>query len=138
VDAVRRCAEQGDAPAQYFLGRMYDNGEGVPQDYAEAVPLFRLAADQGRAEGPVQPRGYVRQRRGRSRRRCGGRALVSVGCGPGRCHCPGWPRVHVRALGDGVPSDYVEAVRWYRQEERLNINISELSDAVNNRPNRFQ
>ena len=42
------------------------------------------------------------------------------------------------SLGDGVPSDYVEAVRWYRQEERPNINISELSDAVNNRPNRFQ
>ena len=28
---------------------MYDNGEGVLQDYAEAVKWYRLAADQGDA-----------------------------------------------------------------------------------------
>ena len=26
---------------------MYDNGEGVPQDYKEAVKWYRLAAEQG-------------------------------------------------------------------------------------------
>ena len=26
---------------------MYDNGHGVPQDYAEARKWYRLAADQG-------------------------------------------------------------------------------------------
>ncbi len=28
---------------------MYDNGQGVPQDYAEAVKWYRLAAEQGYA-----------------------------------------------------------------------------------------
>ena len=28
---------------------MYDHGQGVPQDYAEAVKWYRLAADQGYA-----------------------------------------------------------------------------------------
>ena len=28
---------------------MYDNGEGVPQDYKEAVKWYRLAAEQGDA-----------------------------------------------------------------------------------------
>ena len=28
---------------------MYEHGEGVPQDYAEAVRWYRLAADQGYA-----------------------------------------------------------------------------------------
>ena len=28
---------------------MYDNGKGVPQDYAEAVKWYRLAAEQGYA-----------------------------------------------------------------------------------------
>ena len=28
-------AEQGNAEAQYRLGRMYQGGQGVPQDYAE-------------------------------------------------------------------------------------------------------
>ena len=38
---------QGDAVAQFTLGTMYDTGQGVPQDYAEAVRWTRLAADQG-------------------------------------------------------------------------------------------
>ena len=29
---------------------MYANGEGVPQDYAEALKLYRLAAEQGHAK----------------------------------------------------------------------------------------
>jgi len=42
-------AEQGQASAQYNLGVMYDNGQGVPQDYKEAVRWFRVAAEQGHA-----------------------------------------------------------------------------------------
>ena len=30
-------ADQGSADAQYYLGIMYDNGDGVLQDYAEAL-----------------------------------------------------------------------------------------------------
>ena len=43
-------AEQGYAPAQYNLGIMYDNGYGVPQDYAEAMKWYRLAAEQGHTD----------------------------------------------------------------------------------------
>ena len=39
-------AEQGDADAQYNLGVMYNEGEGVPQDYKEATKWFRLAAEE--------------------------------------------------------------------------------------------
>ena len=39
--------EAGDADAQYNLGIMYRDGQGVPQDYKEAVKWFRLAAEQG-------------------------------------------------------------------------------------------
>src|SRR5262249_43078266 len=42
-------AEQGFAPAQYLLASAYANGQGVPQDYAEAAKWARLAADQGLA-----------------------------------------------------------------------------------------
>ena len=35
--------------AQNNLGVMYANGEGVPQNYAEAVNWFRKAAEQGDA-----------------------------------------------------------------------------------------
>ena len=42
-------AEGGDAIAQFNLGLMYDNGEGVPEDDTQAVKWYRLAADQGNA-----------------------------------------------------------------------------------------
>ena len=42
-------ADQGDAGAQYSLGVMYANGEGVVEDDAEAARWYRLAADQGLA-----------------------------------------------------------------------------------------
>ena len=43
-------AEAGDEFAQYNLGIMYNNGEGVLQDYKEAVKWYRLAAEQGYAK----------------------------------------------------------------------------------------
>jgi TPR repeat protein len=42
-------AEKGDAEAQNKLGFVYDTGQGVGQDYAEAVKWYRKAADHGSA-----------------------------------------------------------------------------------------
>ncbi len=46
-DEIRIKAGQGQAEAQYQLGRMYDNGQGVTQDYKEAAKWYRMAAEQG-------------------------------------------------------------------------------------------
>lgn len=49
----RPLAEQGDVRAQYILGFMYENGQGVAeswQHYKEALKWYRLAAEQGRVE----------------------------------------------------------------------------------------
>ena len=46
-------AEQGDAQAQFLLGRMYATGEGWPQDEQEAVTWYRLAAEQGYTEAQL-------------------------------------------------------------------------------------
>jgi len=43
-------AKQGNASAQYNLGVIYGNGQGVPQDYKTAVKWYRLAAEQGDAD----------------------------------------------------------------------------------------
>ena len=42
-----RRAQDGDVDAQYSVGDAYYYGEGVEQDYAEAVKWYRLAAEQG-------------------------------------------------------------------------------------------
>ncbi len=46
----RPLAEQGNAKAQYNLGVIFLNGEGVHQDDAESVRWWRKAAEQGHAE----------------------------------------------------------------------------------------
>jgi len=42
-------ADKGKAEAQMVIGAMYDNGEGVPMDYRQAVMWYSKAADQGNA-----------------------------------------------------------------------------------------
>ena len=46
-EETKRLAEQGNASAQYNLGNMYDLGEGVPENNAEAAKWYRLSAGQG-------------------------------------------------------------------------------------------
>jgi TPR repeat protein len=41
IDALRARAEAGDTEAQYDLGVRYANGDGVPQNDAEAVRWYR-------------------------------------------------------------------------------------------------
>ena len=44
---ILRKAEQGDAEAQNSIGDCYYFGNGVQQDYKQAVYWFRKAAEQG-------------------------------------------------------------------------------------------
>jgi cation transport ATPase len=51
VEKLRTAAEQGDADAQFNLGRSYyTGGQAVTQDYAKAIEWFGKAAAQGHAE----------------------------------------------------------------------------------------
>jgi len=46
LQGMRRLAEQGDPAAEFSVGARYATGEDVPQDYAEAVRWFSMAAEQ--------------------------------------------------------------------------------------------
>ena len=70
VELLKNRAAQGEAEAQSALGFKYVTGEGVPQDYTEALKWYRLAAAQGIAiaqsslglmyyEGRGVPQDYV-------------------------------------------------------------------------------
>ncbi|RKY09225.1 MAG: hypothetical protein DRP66_02725 [Planctomycetota bacterium] len=52
--AVDRKAEGGDADAQYNLAAMYYNGQGVTQDYKQAVKWCTKAAGQGYANAQTK------------------------------------------------------------------------------------
>jgi TPR repeat protein len=47
-------AEKGDAEAQYGLGYMYRQGQGVPKDSKEAGKWYEKAAEQGYVKAQVK------------------------------------------------------------------------------------
>ncbi|QPB43699.1 sel1 repeat family protein [Rodentibacter haemolyticus] len=50
---AKKLAEQGVAQAQFNLGLMYANGQGVKQDDTQAVYWYQKAAEQGVADAQV-------------------------------------------------------------------------------------
>lgn len=49
VQLFRPLAEKGNSAAQDNLGQMYQQGEGVDQDYQAAIQWYRLSAKRGNA-----------------------------------------------------------------------------------------
>lgn len=47
LDSLRGLADAGDAAAQFAVGAHYATGDGVTQDYSEAVRWFTSAAERG-------------------------------------------------------------------------------------------
>ena len=47
IVSVLMKADQGDVTAQFNLGQMYEKGDGVKQNYVEAVKWYESAAYQG-------------------------------------------------------------------------------------------
>ena len=50
LQKFQESAEKGDVIAQYALGLMYDNGEGVTQNNTTAFKWYKKAAEQGYAQ----------------------------------------------------------------------------------------
>ena len=46
-EEIRKLAEQGDSEAQFMLGTLYRNGDGLLQNDSKAIEWFQRAADQG-------------------------------------------------------------------------------------------
>ena len=46
LQELRPLADQGDAAAQYKMGVMYHKGQGVSQDYQEAMKWLRLTLEE--------------------------------------------------------------------------------------------
>jgi TPR repeat protein len=106
-------AKQGQAIAQYHLGLLYSNGQGVPKDDAQARQWYEKAANQEHADaqvnlgslydygrgGPQDFRMAVRWYR-RSANQGNDLAQRRLGL--------------LYERGDGVPKDYVQAYMWYK------------------------
>jgi TPR repeat protein len=108
----RPLAWQGNAAAQYGLGRMYDRGYGVTADPAQAAGWYRRAAEQGAF--PAQHALGVLYAAGR------GVPMdhASAADWYGRAAEQGYASAQLAIgilleLGLGVPADPVEAFKWF-------------------------
>ena len=113
--ARRWCTEasEGDAEAQSWLGMMYLNGQGLPQDDFEALRWFRLAAAQGDLDGIAGLADLSRRGQAVERDEAEADRLYRLAAEQG--HAGSQAILGGRyEMGFGVPQDYVEAARWYR------------------------
>ena len=111
AQTVRRAAEQEDAAAQSNLGIMYANGEGVPQDHAEAVQWYRLAADQGHASAQFNLGVMYANAEGVPEDHAEAVRWYRLAADQG--HATAQFNLGVRDTNrEGVPQDNAEAVRW--------------------------
>ena len=112
IKKLTQQANQGNASAQSNLGVMYANGQGVPQDYTQAMKWYRLAADQGNAgaqfnvglmydTGQGVPQDDVQAMKWYRLAADQGYAVAQLNLGS------------MYALGQGVPQDYVQAHMWF-------------------------
>ncbi len=105
-------AEQGEAVPQYNLGLLYDNGQGVPQDYGIAAKWYKLSAEQGFAKAQFNLGLLYYKGAGFSQDYSKAakwwilsaeQGLVSAQRNLGFLY----------ELGDGVPQDYIRAHMWH-------------------------
>ena len=93
----RLAANKGNSEAQVNLGNAYRDGDGVTQDYTEALKWYRLAAEQGYAFDQYNE---VLK-------------LYRLAAEKGDTDAQ-YNLAWMYNNGEGVPEDDVEAVKWYR------------------------
>ena len=102
-------ANRGMAEAQINLGMMFESGQGVLQNFDEAIKWYQLAASQGLIKAQEKLNLLINK---------AAAAQVNFGLGV------------AFENGQGVPQDIMEAIRWYqlsadqgliKAQEKLNL-----------------
>ncbi len=112
IDASKEQAASSDAETQFHLGTLYETGNGVPQDYTQAVLWYRKAAEQNFAKAQY---------------RLGVLYANGVGVPLDKAQSAAWFQksaeqgyVYAQEMlgsdyltGEGVQRDYAEAYFWF-------------------------
>lgn len=105
-------AEQGNASAQSNLGFMYDNGNGVRQNYETAVKWYTLAADQGNAAAQSNLGGLYDSGKGVAENDKTAVKWLTLAAKQG--YAPAQSYLGVMYVnGEGVITDYLSAYMWW-------------------------
>ena len=127
-EILKPLAEQGDEYAQLNLGRLYYNGQGVLQDYAEAAKWYRFAAEQGNAMG--QANLGILYNFGEGVLQDYAEAVKWYRLAAEQGNVEAQTNLYGRyLLGEGVPQNFVRAHMW-ANIAAANGGIASLRDAV--------
>jgi TPR repeat protein len=114
ANEYRPLAERGDPEAQYRIGRMYEFGNGYPQDKAQGIAWIRKAAAQGHADAE-QELGVV-YATGDGVKRDDVQAVAWFRKAAEHGDATGQYNLGLLyAKGQGVAKDYTQAVDWWRK-----------------------
>lgn len=112
-EEVRAKADGGDAAAQFKLGALYANGDGVKRDYKAAAKYYGMAAEQGHAGAQLALGELHEAGQGVARDAAEAvkwyRKAAEQGSPAGQ-----YALAMTYLQGSGVAKDDAEALKWYR------------------------
>ena len=110
---IAKKAEQKDANAQFNLGTLYRNGEGVEKNDAEAAKWYRLAALQGNAEAQFSLGVLYGRGEGVEKNDAEAAKWYRLAADQGDAKA----RFNLGVLyhkGEGIEQNHAKAAKWYR------------------------
>ena len=113
-EELQQAAEQGSDVAQFALGDMYYNGEGVAKDLAAAARWYRKAADQGNDSAQFALGDMYYYGEGVANDLVAAARWYRKAADQGNDSAQ-FALGYVYYFGEGVANDLVAAVRWYRK-----------------------
>ena len=124
----REMAEQGDVLAQYYLGAMYYQGQGLTHDYRKAAVWLTKAANQGHLDAQYQLGRMYYIGRGFSRDRAKAAVWYRKAAEQGNAGAQS-DLGAMYLYGEGVRKDFKQAAKWYRKaaEQGSEFALNELS-----------
>ncbi|HEV8552721.1 MAG TPA: tetratricopeptide repeat-containing serine protease family protein [Casimicrobiaceae bacterium] len=128
IDAewYQKAATQGNADAQFNLGVMYANGEGVSKDAAKAVEWYQKAATQGDADAQLNLGAMYLRGEGVPKEVAKAVEWYQKAATQGNAdaqHKLGWMYFY----GEGVPTDAAKAVEcWQKAAAQGNVRAQNM------------
>lgn len=111
--AVRKAAKAGNAEAQFRLGVMYGNGDGVGLDYQQALAWFEKAAAQGHENALITLAWMYANGTGVDADEDRAREFYLEAAGSGSAKAQYVVGTMYRFAQYGVEKDVEKAVQWY-------------------------
>ena len=112
--SIKLSAEQGNAEAQNNLGKMYQFGIRVSQDYKEAIKWFRKAAKQGDADAQCNLGSICHEGVGYSQNYGEAFEWFKKSAEQGHSRSQ-WKLAAAYEFGQGVSQNDWEALKWYKK-----------------------